>query len=184
MEKLTKKQIKLKEATAAFNKLPKAEQRIAIAKDVLKQIEVGKYVPYTGMYVNLGQLRHSTKSVQESFDDIDGCEVCALGSCLLSLTKFKNELTFENVGDSYDNPKTRRLFGSLFSPTQTALIEAAFEQRTTSIPWADAVNRHSANNNVKRIYKASWFGKQYYNSTARLQAIMNNLITNKGTFRP
>lgn len=185
MEKLTKKQIKLKEATAAFNKLPKAEQRVLIAKDVLKQIKVGKYKPKVGSYTSLpGDLNISDKSVQENFNLIQNCEVCALGCCLLSITKFKNKLSFSELTDEYYNTKTRNLFSSIFSASQIALIEAAFEKRTTCIPWADKVNGEDAENKVKHIYKATWFGKQYEDSTERLKAIMKNIITNKGTFRP
>ncbi len=156
-----------------------------IAEDVIKQVKAKVYRVETGRYVDIDYLYNTNDNmwsadVRENFDVIVNCRVCALGSCLLSATKFKNELTFRDVKSPDDNEKTTEFLKSIFPPEQLSLIENAFECGLTS-PWSDEMMDERVVDNVK---DATRFGKRYSNPKNRLIAIMKNVIANKGVFRP
>jgi len=94
-----------------FKKLSKKEQKIAIAKDVIAAIEAKVYKPKKGKYIETIKLQTSRNllhyssynnnlqgnnydSIQDNFEQIKSCTACALGLCILSITKFKNKLVF------------------------------------------------------------------------------------------
>ena len=78
-----------------FNSLPQHAQRILIASDVIENVKIGVYSPHEGSYIEINSNQGAAfpDDIQKDFDKINGCNVCAIGSCLLSLTKFKNTLT-------------------------------------------------------------------------------------------
>lgn len=99
------------------------------------------------------------------------CSVCALGALFIgSVDKF-NKLNFDFKGQDYqDREKILTNLNSSFSQEQLVLIEYAFEC------WLDP--------DTKKPGPPAIFGSRYSNDTTRLRAIMNNIITNKGTFIP
>ena len=123
-----------------FNKLPRKEQVVLIAKDVISQIKRSKYKPEEESYITdiiFDESFDIESSIHENFDKIEQCTVCALGAMFLSSCHLKNNITFEQAklyGEGNCNVKTfttnynvERLFKSTFSPYQLLLIETAFE---------------------------------------------------------
>lgn len=192
----TKKVTKPEEVVKPFSKLSKADQRIAIAKDVILSLRRGQYIAETGRYVNLDEIEikkdafdvhYDTKlDIQKTLNKVKMCPVCALGACILSLTRFKNKLKWGDVGmngAAMDSPRTKKLFSSLFSPEQLLLIESAFEGYN---PGSDRIADQLFDFNDltdEQISKVEEFRYRYDEPNDRLVAIMKNIIKNKGIFK-
>lgn len=147
----------------------KAQQRVAIAKDVLLQINLKKYTPSTGTYVatNDGNDGHTMNQGALRDKHAPACTVCAKGAlCLSAIRKFNSYGgTAGKLGDDEGVMKVLKRF---FGHRQTELIEAAFEE------WGDegqAAQNYRDKNNL------------FYDSKA-IVAIMKNIIKNGGTFKP
>jgi len=168
---------------------------LAIAKDVLEHLDNLKAIE-TGTYGAVAKNAklpvHSKSDAQKHIDRIErNCTVCALGACLISYVRLYdqvklNELLkpYSRVDDWFDDKK--RYFdlqtmydtlASAFSDTQLGLIEAAFEGAAIlgELPKAPT---------VVQAYTAHCFGVKYKDPRDRLIAIMNNIVENKGWFRP
>lgn len=168
-------------------KLTKAELRVEIAKDVLKNLKT------------LQVLARNTYVRSADLDDIDydkpsqkvarslqkkGCEVCALGACFLSLVALKNKFDFGGAGIVTRREVTDRL-RSAFSDAQMDLIERAFEWRGNwpAHPYGDEGDRLNTFA-CKYPHEDTCDGYITSNGTTRLRAIMKNIIKNNGTFKP
>lgn len=170
-----------------FLKLTKAEQRVEVAKDVLKQIKAKRYVGNTGSYIRGVVVDNvdMNDSVRENFDKIEECDVCAMGACLLSITKYKNMLTFAELPfcTSQMGSKVVDLL-SIFTPKQLLLIESAFEGYDHGADRvAEDVFGYRDGLSLQEIEKVDNFYAKYSEDTNRLKAIMENIISHKGTFK-
>jgi len=184
--------------------MTKAEKRVEIAKDVLKQIKANKYRPTSGVWVmdaygyEVCDFVSYAKNVDE-FDVVDlkksvvcrlqgMCDVCALGSLFISaVDKFNHTklnpgcyVDFTNHKDKEYNPLLK-----WFSAKQLLLIESTFEGGHGG--WAhEAMNILSEDEYcywVESVLQAIYaYCNRYPDATSRLKAIMNNIIRNKGTF--
>lgn len=153
-------------------KLTKTQMRIAVAKDVLKQLKLRKIIAKFGVYtvtnsvdrVALGALTQQHTDLQDALKVITKpCEVCAVGSLLMSYARLYDEVPLENSATlvSYHHGPVMRLFGKW----QTQAIENTFEG------WREPGEGEDD----------SWW------STAperRLKRIMNNIVKNGGKFVP
>jgi hypothetical protein len=168
-----------------------AEKRIAIAEDVLLQLDKGKYIARKGLYIldvidETGKIFEPDQDIKKNFDGIRNCEVCAIGATILSCTHFANELTFGDVGSSIrliNNAKTRKLL-SIFDDNQLLLIESAFEGHDYD---ADRFGRAAFDQHLDRDERErcdAFFYRYIDDSRERLEAIMENIIENNGTFIP
>ena len=194
---------KRKLSVEEFDALPKNEKAVLVAKDVLMQIKLKKYIPNAGSYIKGSVDYDSLKAlglkkkddVKNNFDKIPPCKVCALGSMLLSCTNLGNRLTFSDVDIinssvyNLDKPKIKKLFNSIFDAYQLLLIENAFEKPSNSI------DRYAKNilglklseedfdkcYNFYRKYNSGYFNDKSSNSE-RMVAICKNIIKNKGRF--
>lgn len=167
----------------------KAEQKVIIAQDVIGQIVANILKPKQGSYV-VATIKKSSKvqksaGVKENYEALSKCEVCGVGACLMSITKFKNKLHFNDLPESADefNQDSLDLLKSVFSPTELALIEIAFEK--TNSNWAANVgkDRMGIKISYEQAFKAVEFGKKYRSASKRLIAIMQNIIDNKGKLK-
>lgn len=140
--------------TVQFDKLNKKQKRIAIAKDVLKQLASSKrqLIPTTGVYFEgpgysylgtVGEVRNARK-----------CYVCALGACFVS------KLKLSAPRNTSESPTMWKDLENIFSSAQMGKIEAAFEG------WTQ--------------YPAVT-GKT---PKARMKQIFQNIVKNDGTFKP
>lgn len=126
-----------------FEQYPAWMQRVAVAKDVIQQLNIGKYMARKGSYVRNVKIKkrnydtpYDLRSADEdtdiksTFEKLDNCQVCALGACLISITRFKNKLKWSNVleYDNYYNSQSPllKMLTSVFSPYQISMIECAF----------------------------------------------------------
>ena len=179
---ITKTQIK--KWNDYFKSLTKPQQRVAIAEDVIQQVKKKKYTIETGNYVKFNEDNFDFDlDIQSNFDKVN-CSVCALGACLLSTTKFKNKLTFDDVSliDSYSS--TWNLFLNLFTSHQLLLIENAFEG-VLFYSCRVGEDKFTARLTEKEEEKCNLFYDKYFtDDTKRLIAIMENIIANNGTFKP
>lgn len=185
--------------------LTKAEKRIEIAKDVLKQIKSNKYRPTSGIWVmdsngyEVEDLVSYARQVAEEADAVDlkkdvvcrlngTCSVCALGSLFVSaIDKFNHtklnpgyRVNWIDSEDSESNPLLK-----WFSAKQLLLIESTFEGGHGG--WANEAMYILSKKELLHWNKYAFpaiyaYCNRYPNATSRLKAIMNNIIRNKGTF--
>jgi len=147
--------------------------RVAVAKDALKQIELEKFIPTCGNYIDdnfenfLGS-RDKDEQVQKAlkqFQRKNSCSMCARGAILLSTIRKFNDVKNKQFEKNWES-KSRSLFGN----EQLRKMERVFE---------DWISGFSDFETDKREYE---FVKTYPDSTDRLKAILKNVIKNKGTF--
>lgn len=166
----------------------KAEKRVAIAKDVIKQLELKKLVATPGTYFSISQRvaekLKPTAQLQKELKKIPKCEVCALGACFVSAVRKFNDLTVQEVELGKYNDElglytssdlgrdgTTDKLNEFFEPEQLNRIEQAFEGWDRSVYHNDE-------------YGTVAFYAKYPNATRRMKAIMQNIIRNKGEFIP
>lgn len=182
---ITKTQIK--KWNEEFNSLSKPEKRVAIAKDVIKQVKAGKYYPSNWYgYIDFEKVVDENLSIQENFDKIKNCSCCMLGACLLSITKFQNQLKFKDTYDEEkldtgfqgNNSKITKLLSSVFTPKQQALLEACFENGN----YEHAKNAFKISLSPDEVIDCFEFFEKYEHPDERVIAAMENIIKNKGNF--
>ena len=185
-------------------RMTKAEKRVEIAKDVLKQIKANKYSPTYGVWlmdtdgnvVNNFISRVRYKDCDATVDlkkdvvcQLNGrCDVCALGSLFVSaIDKFNHTKLSPNCCMNFNEHKNSDYNPLLkwFSAKQLLLIESTFENCCGA--WRG--NTYFVLSNNKMMY---WnyvvipairdYCNKYQDETSRLKAIMNNIVRNKGTF--
>ncbi len=179
----------------AFWAKSKPAQRVAVAKDVLKNIELKFYKATTGEYFSIEALEEDikVKDAPKQFNETIGvlrdkgayCDVCGIGSCFVSLVNLGNNITTSHVVGtnteiyqmSIGDSKMRPLLRKVFEPSQLSLIEQAFEMEWHYSDGEDMDDGENTGNAVR-------FGEKYKTDKGRLIAIMNNIIKNKGTFIP
>lgn len=186
---------KSKSTMTAQNKrfwaLPKSEQRIAVAKDVIKQLSTPLFKATSGNYFKVTNLKGFIKEPPSKMDELLSlfkrkkvqCNVCGIGACFAGLVRLGDKVLSEDIFginiSNYDGGNSfemRILLRKVFTSEQLTLIECAFERETI----------HEDNTTVlyQKKYKAAEFGRQYKLDKGRLIAIMKNIIKNKGTFKP
>lgn len=107
-----------------FENMTKAEQRVAIAKDVQKQIYIGRVKATHGVYV--GCLR-----ITGDAEPGENCTACALGALFVS----KYELSNGEWPDDMGQGELRMALHPYFTIFQLCEIEDAFEQKYPR--WSD-----------------------------------------------
>jgi hypothetical protein len=175
---ITKTQIK--KWNDYFTKLSKSEQSVAIAKDVIKQIKAEKYTPTSGWYIRGALTRLDNEADVQTNLNVS-CNCCALGASLLSTVKYKNTLKIEDLyGYNEKNSQFTKMLDSIFTTKQQALIEASFEDGL----HLQANLTKGFRLSEKDYEKCRDFYKLYNDPEDRLIGIMNNIIKNKGVFKP
>lgn len=170
-----------------FWALPKAEKRIAIAKDVISSLRARRIIAKEGFYVQFGRLIpvKSTDKLDRVLRNTEGkCNCCAIGSCFVSMVRLGDNLTVGEVTE--DTPRTSGLedfeirpwLKKIFSANQLQLIEDAFEAQAYNFDSGNVTLTSSARS------KALAFGRQFKDSKDRLIAICRNIVSNNGTFKP
>lgn len=157
---------------AKFACMTKAQQRVAIAKDVLRTLDSGKIRPTRGVYLKLEGKTVRRKDVGsqwcDKLKDVEVCEVCAKGAIFVAAA-----LRFNRFKISDDRVKTsgeaNRFYDvdicdlneRYFSKRQLEAIEEAFEE---------VLVHYGAYANMS--------------SVDAMIAIMQNIIKNNGRFVP
>ena len=157
-----------------FHRLSKKQQRIAIAKDVLKQIKLKRYKAQPDTYVNILGLRNkgynlgSSSQFQEALlTENPSCNVCGIGAAFCSMARLGDGV---NLWSDYHDKLL-----AMFSRRQVYLIEAAFEGKQIRF---DSRLSSTDQKSTREFYR------KYSKSSDRLAAIFRNILRNEGTFKP
>jgi hypothetical protein len=151
-----------------FAKMTKSEKAIAIAKDVLKQLNARKYTATPGTYVYAKTSRKPPPAI--GIADMKTCKVCALGACVVSAARLGGTRVFNEVirvdptstGYEFASNDTFISLRKYFTEFEAEAMESAFER-----------------------YKWNTGGTMFRFGTSakdRLRRIMQNVIDNKGHF--
>lgn len=173
-----------------FNKLPKARQRRLILLDVLRQIKLPKTCVTTGTYcdIRLPEVdpfagdKYTPLPVTELhtlLPKIERCSVCAKGALFLSTVAKSNDFMVHDPQGRVTVHHAGMLhkLKSIWPEKNLALVECAFEKDgrfgIDNIVCSDA-----------EIARAVTFGEAFEDDTARLSAIVRNMLKNNGLFKP
>lgn len=175
---------------AKFNKLSVVKQRVAIAEDIIDAIKNKKYIASKGKYLGdvtingnetLGKYHQG--DIQETLPVVTKCHVCALGSCIMSITKFKNKLKWKDVGRTANEigNNVTDLLATVFTPLQISIIEVMFEgsyEKGLNNLGRDNMKAEELSDDL--IEKCIRFKNVYKSDNNRLIAIMQHIIDQKG----
>lgn len=165
-----------------FNSLTRVQKKRAVCRDIIKSIKSRFYIARQSDYIRLEFKNpnevYGNENAKQHFSEIQQCTVCAIGSALMSVTKFANRLTFDELeGTSChaDSKKQLRLLGTVFTKQEQTMMEYAFERDECGINMARLPE--------KTITACIRFGGKYKTPSRRMIAICKNIIKH-GTFKP
>lgn len=174
---------------AAFKRMTKAEKRMAIAQDVIDSLKAKQLIAQNGVYLRLptdvkdDDFRTALLKGQE-------CVVCALGGLFTCAVKEMNKVTTENATQDFSQDEMQTYLSSIFPKQQLRLIEAAFE-RSIAFPGFGERQYNYETDTWEYIGEdgvnygpAVKFGQKHDDDSKRMIAIMQNIVRNKGEFRP
>jgi len=161
--------------------------RVTIAKDALAAINAKEYIPENWTYLKFpgdydDHLALEGKSVKSLLGSVVAtkekpCKVCALGACFLAIVVKENKFNYPAMGLTRLN-EVKVKIDKYFPVKQKRMMESAFERK-----WViDGATQDDIP--PDHIHQAVKFGKRYRNPTNRLKAILNNIIANRGHFKP
>lgn len=162
-----------------FDKLPKAEQRVVIAKDLIARLDAKRFKASGGYFqattrIPLKAVANDEAQVKEVFA-AKVCRGCELGGMFAAALDRCNALKLEDLSpdsrvrqghvDEYD---IRDYLGRWFSNRTLHELEYAFEG------WES----HYTEIDYEQFYRA------VPNAEKRMRLITQNIIDNNGTFKP
>lgn len=158
-----------------FAALSPAEKRVAVAKDVIAQLDAKKIVALCGSYVSITPKENEIFSLEPD-DEMQTvlagrvCDACALGSLFICAVAKLDDCTADSVQfdkhydvDYYMRDDPYEYLGQFFEHEQLHRIEQAFEGYAG---WSDDDGANYIDEDAER----------------RLRVIMKNIIDNNGTF--
>lgn len=148
------------EVKAKKPKQTKAQMRVRIAKDVLKQLDLGKIVPTEMTYLDGFHGHKYHADAREVVQQMPQCEACAKGAIFVAAVLRHNDAIVGECAVGFVGYLRR-----WFTAPQLRLIEGAFEDFGTT-------------------QAASAFYAAHEDPEMRMRAIMRNIIKNNGTFKP
>jgi hypothetical protein len=176
-----------------ISKLPVKEQKIVIAQDILKAIEAEQYVAERDGYINIDKTDIGDLPVKENWDKVKQCTVCQIGACIMSITKYKNVLTFDDLTPFGHNitANTTDLLASVFTPKEICLMEVMYEGNYNNYMSNIGRDNLEADPEEHEIEWAKGVRDKYPGETAsahsldenyntRMIAICNHIIKYKG----
>lgn len=195
----------------SFSRMSEAQKRVSIATDVIEQLTAGKINAENGHYiwgVDYSHDQWKNKEMQQLLQEEPiTCSACALGSMLycevLKRDKFKMPRDGK-LGAISRRAITKRL-SNYFSALQLDMIETAFEGNVIKDTTRALLSRKRDEDDAKIPTalgkKCIKFGESFGgamgndsswcdnidfegHSDIRLKGIMQNIIDNKGTFKP
>lgn len=176
---------KIEAENELFNSMSKAEKRVKIAEDCLERIKQKTYTPRTGSFIwyeTRDVFKALNEDIQSSVNSSVQCQACAKGGLFLSYVGRVNNFNACDLEDRnriFDNEHTKLL--EVFTARQLSLIEYAFENEQH---LRRDINDNEISFKQNVIAKAKKYYYDYKESTPRMVAICENIIKNKGTFRP
>ena len=163
---------------------------LAVAQDVLQHL---KYLNMRqGAYISgrVSQQVAKAEDLQEVVDVVQKkCNVCLLGACLLSKARLYDQVPlselFMTIEDSEageieaESDLLRVRLEDCFSHRTMSLMEAAFE---CTAGLAEGLT--DSERDVQLLYGAVSFGLLHTSLSARVEAVMKNVVQNGGLFKP
>lgn len=194
---------KTKKIDKPFSKLSKTEQRVAIAKDALKWLRSPNIKAKTGTYVEIIKGLEKLQigdQLDEKLPEIK-CAVCAKGALFIAhvdmfdncMIKGEPKSLWSGARKPYrfefsDEETISERLSKHFSQLQLDMIEAAFEKKIVEDHTGNLKSDkfdHNYDNIPTEVGKACIkFGRKYRSDKNRLEAILKNIIKNKGEFKP
>lgn len=191
-------------------RMTKRELAVAVAKDVLQQLRQKKLRVKAGAYINsdstILQISADAKAKENIKAVKETCTVCALGAAALCYVERFNKANLADLGamehtvEEWDDLKLvlfeaqqEQLWNVLkrvFSKKQMLLIEDAFEavrDNTEDKDNEDIGHEHLPRTKLEKCKEsdaAVAFGLRYKKDADRLRAIFQNIVKNKGEFKP
>ena len=133
----------------------KRKMRIAVAKDVVNRITMGKLLANIGSYILLRNSYSYSHTIFNTPTQAEKkCTVCAIGGAFLSFARLYNNVEGK-LKDGYSGVDMYNLLYECFSHKQLSLMEDCFENQDYT-----------------------------ENDTDRLLIIMQNIVDHKGDFKP
>lgn len=189
-----------------WDKMSKVSKRLSIAEDVIARINTKIFTASTGFFIEYEKLGQGSYKAQDLFNNKE-CSGCARGGLFCSYIGINNDFEFfaeegdiqislensvTNIEDVNGVDKYKELI-DLFGKDQLYLIEAVFE------------SHEDFDNELRPMYVHTYFkeqdkdmdelydlvrefrlpfegGSDLKNANVLLTTIMENIITNKGTF--
>lgn len=179
-----------------WSSLTRAEKRMAICKDALKQIALKKFIPKSDTYFQVKELNRSwgndfvlqgkTIASNGQLNEVmkkTTCTVCAKGALFAADILERNHMTIID-GANVTNSSIASRLGGIFTGFQLDLIEVAFEKAIIRDTSGRLYVGTCGTEKSPIAKRAIAFGRKYGNATERLVAILKNIIKNKGEFKP
>lgn len=170
-------------------KMSKAEQRVLVCQDSIQQLKrgtivVGKasgYITITRVGREIRKIKR-VRQLNKCLSSIT-CEVCAKGALFIGHISRFNNLVIDNSGYfPIHHSDIRNRLKPLFGDYLLDKIEAAYERRVIQDNSRKLLEdgRYMSPMALKCVE----FGYQYSNARTRFIKIMENIIENKGQFKP
>lgn len=187
-EQVNKQNRRVRRDNAWFASLKPAEKRVAIARDVLSQLRLGKLVATPGVWLRDGgeeplicaedSVEKKNVELQAILNKQEQCTGCALGGMFMCAVKRANKLKVKDLTDftsedgyeesvDVDGSDATAYLGRWFDQEQLSMIESAFERGD------GAFGSEAAN-----------FCADEEDAGERMRLIMENIIVHKGRFNP
>lgn len=155
------------------------DKRVAIARDIIKQIDTQAILLQTGSYLATIKIDPPIDGdLQEHVDLIQqNCTACMLGAALLSKARLFNGVPMRRLdrnrrgGIDLDREPIVDLLGEVFDRGTLNLLESAFEHC--------AMGENALEDGLEA---AEFFGDQFDAAHVRARAIAQVLIDNDGEF--
>jgi hypothetical protein len=176
-----------------FMKSSTEQKKVIIAKDVIAQLNTRKYIAENGTYmlvekaINLKPGKDIKSIINQKKVE---CKVCAIGAVFASCIRINNKMDSKHHSSSLgltDTNMVNRLSG-IFSEYELALMEFAFEGFHHRNVYLSDEDVDKAKKFTKRVLREVKYNDEddvdAKDSEALLRAIMENIITNKGIFKP
>ena len=154
-----------------------AEKRVTLAQDVIMQLNAEMITAEQGTYLSL----HDENSLK--------CDACALGSLFIcAVSKPALALEIDELVDMDDRESMHDHLEGICERTQLDMIETAFEMDSfmdlDCEDGSDEEFEEAEANHEALVNRVIEFGTRFDDDKARLIAIMENIVANKGTFVP
>jgi len=202
-----------KKRNEKFAKLKPAQQRVAIAKDVIAALAAKKLKATPGTYLSVEKftgkdIPKGKDELQSVLQKVETCNVCALGAAFVCTVALADNLKVRGLLEGHsrywDDEKDEDVkgkvaylsvrssdmhdyLGKFFDFNQLWLIENAFENADLHDKYkfgeATVDENGDETSFSKSFDKASAFASKS-SPTKRMIKIMENIIKNEGTFKP
>lgn len=168
---------------------------VEIAKDVLAQLKVKKFIATSGDYCSLYEKNDELGYCYGTYIDVKTsakelfrnnkkvfCRVCALGSLFMSYVNLKNKKTVEEINRFHPhngpNDENTKILLNIFHPADLIMMETVFEIGEVSQDLSG--DRDTVSKDI--IQMCEDYGCGFDDEDSRLKAIMKNIIRNNGRF--